>query len=84
MRHSSHTAMKQWLTSGVFLGVRRDISARVALAVILKAEAQGLLHNPKAQKELQSGQDALLKWIRRNMFFPKYTNLVELPIGVME
>jgi malic enzyme len=59
----------------------RDISTSIALEVIKTAAREGRCKGP-ALEQLAKGDARLQRWIRRNMFSPRYTSLVNLPVGV--
>mmetsp|Transcript_14763 Transcript_14763/g.36712 ORF Transcript_14763/g.36712 Transcript_14763/m.36712 type:complete len:650 (+) Transcript_14763:38-1987(+) len=56
----------------------RAISARVALAVIVQAAAEGLAQGPVLDA-LDSGKDALMGHIARSMYYPEYVHFYKLP-----
>eukprot|EP00798_Chlamydomonas_sp_ICE-L_P019326 gene19326-25976_t len=51
---------------------------------IMIAHEEGRLTNPKAVQKLAQGDERLEKEIMANMFVPKYSSLVLLPVGVAE
>jgi hypothetical protein len=59
----------------------RDISISIAMEVIRTAASEGRCKGP-ALEQLAKGDARLERWIRRNMFSPHYTSLVNLPVGV--
>jgi hypothetical protein len=52
---------------------RREISARVAFDVMYCAMEEGNLRNPRAVHALAESDEELLNYIRRHMFYPRYT-----------
>eukprot|EP00927_Polykrikos_kofoidii_P071530 TRINITY_DN67792_c0_g1_i1.p1 TRINITY_DN67792_c0_g1~~TRINITY_DN67792_c0_g1_i1.p1 ORF type:complete len:654 (+),score=91.54 TRINITY_DN67792_c0_g1_i1:95-1963(+) len=56
----------------------RLISVNVAVAVTHQAAAEGLA-NGAGLMALQRGEDSLLKYIRRNMYYPEYVHLYRAP-----
>jgi hypothetical protein len=61
----------------------RDISARIATAVIETAAAEGHVGEEAAQR-LAGGTGKLLEWVKRSMFDPRYASLAYLPLGTGE
>jgi len=62
----------------------RQVSMRVAAAVMRQAADDGTLRSERAAKALDAGGDALEAHITRRMYQPMYTPIVKLPRGVME
>lgn len=65
-------------------GVGRDISLKVAMAVMKMAHQQGILGNDKAVKALEGSDEELAGFIKEHMYVPAYRPLVSLPVGVLE
>lgn len=62
----------------------RDISGWIATAVILQADQEGRVKNPKCQRAIAKGRDAVFEWVRSKMYKPYYSQFVYLPPGVGE
>lgn len=61
----------------------REISSTIAVEVIKSAALEGLGRGT-ALERLAKGDDALHRWVRSCMFYPRYSSLVHLPVGVGE
>lgn len=64
--------------------VCRDVSLKVAMAVIKMAHEEGQVGNDKALKALEDSDEELAAFIREHMYEPSYKPLVHLDIGVLE
>jgi phage gp36-like protein len=62
----------------------RDVSLKVAMAVLKMAHEQGLVENEKALKALEDSDEELAAFIVGHMYVPMYRPLVSLPVGVLE
>ena len=70
-----------WSGSGA---VCRQISLKVAMAVIKMAHEAGHLGSDPARKALEDGDEELAAFIVDHMYYPDYKPLVSLPVGVLE
>jgi hypothetical protein len=61
----------------------RSISAHVAVEVI-KAAAVDEMVAAEPRSRLTRGDAAALRWVKRNMYWPKYKSVVFMPVGVNE
>lgn len=62
----------------------REVSMRVAAAVMRQAAEDGTLRSESAARALDGGEGALEAHITRRQYVPEYTPIVKLPRGVME
>ena len=79
LNHQDHECLTQILVVWY-----RNISCRVAMAVITMAYEEGHLHNPKAVAALKAGDDELEDWVVDHQYLPEYRTMIELPRGVLE
>ena len=63
---------------------RRDISLKVAMAVIKMAHSEGHLGSAQAARALEASDEELAAFITEHMYKPDYLPLVSLPVGVLE
>lgn len=66
------------------LGCGRDVSLKVAMAVIKQAHEEGHVGSDKALKPLETSDEELAAFIKEHMYEPVYKPLVSLPVGVLE
>ncbi|KAK9904347.1 hypothetical protein WJX75_009960 [Coccomyxa subellipsoidea] len=62
----------------------RDVSLKVAMAVIKQAHEEGHVGSDKALKALETSDEELAAFIKEHMYEPVYKPLVSLPVGVLE
>lgn len=62
----------------------REISLKVAMAVIKMAHEHGHLGSDAARKALEESDEELAAFIVEHMYYPTYKPLVSLPVGVLE
>ena len=74
----------QWLQVYPDLRNIRDISALVAVDVIKAAAEDEMVANRELKARLPRGNAAVLRWVKRQMYWPEYRSLVFMPVGVNE
>jgi len=62
----------------------REVSLKVAMAVIKQAHEEGHVFSDRALKVLEIGDEDLAAFIKEHMYEPVYKPLVSLPVGVLE
>lgn len=61
----------------------RAISAKVAVEVIKAAAEDEMVHG-NVLKPLHKGDDSLMRWVRKHMYYPEYKSMVFMAVGVNE